>query len=180
MRMTSFTRRLLAALAVVALPAAAVADDTSPDQLVDALNKVFGAHKGQRAAHTKGICVKGTFTPTAEAPNYTKAPHFAAPVPVVARFSLGGGNPEEADNGKGAVRGIALHFDLGKGNDTDLLMISAPVFVAKIPEQFLTLLTTVATKDGDKIKAYLRANPNSTTPGCLARPRAPCRRATPP
>ncbi len=133
---------------------------------------MFGAHKGQRAAHTKGFCVKGTFTPTAEAPNYTKAPHFAAPVPLIARFSLGGGNPEEADNGKGAVRGIAIHFDLGKGNVTDLLMISAPVFVAKSPEQFLNLLTTVATKDGDKIKAYFDANPNSKTQGAwlAARP----------
>jgi catalase len=163
MRTISFALSLAAAVALSA-PAFA-ADETSPDALVDGLNKVFGAHAGQRAAHTKGICVKGKFTPAADAPNYTKAPHFAAPVPLVARFSLGGGNPEEADNGKGAVRGIAIHFDLGKGNVTDLLMISAPVFVAKSPAQFLELLTTVATKDGDKIKAYFDANPNSKVQG---------------
>jgi len=170
MRTFSFAVSLAAAVAF-ATPALA-ADETSPDQIVDALNKVFGAHKGVRAAHTKGFCVKGSFTPTAEAPNYTKAPHFAAPVPLIARFSLGGGNPEEADNGKGAVRGIAIHFDLGKGNVTDLLMISAPVFVARSPEQFLNLLTTVATKDGDKIKAYFDANPNSKVQGAwlAARP----------
>jgi catalase len=164
MRMHSLALSLLTCV-VAFSPASSRADDTEPDQLFDALNKVFGAQKGLRAAHTKGFCVKGNFTPTAEAPNYTKAPHFAAPVPLVARFSLGGGNPEEADNGKGAVRGIAIHFDLGKGNVTDLLMISAPVFVAKSPEQFLQLLTTVATKDGDKIKAYFDANPNSKVQG---------------
>jgi catalase len=160
MRTLSFALALAATVAV-GMPAFA-ADETSPDQLVDALNKVFGAHKGQRAAHTKGFCVKGNFTPTAEAPSYTKAPHFAAPVPVIGRFSMAGGNPEAADNGKEPARGLALHFDLGKGNTTDLVMISAPVFVAKTPEQFLTLLTTVATKDGEKIKAFFGANPEST------------------
>ena len=28
-----------------------------PDQLVDALNSVFGKHPGDSAAHTKGICL---------------------------------------------------------------------------------------------------------------------------
>ena len=39
--------------------------EAQPDDLVNALNGVFGAHKGKRAAHTKGICLKGNFTPTA-------------------------------------------------------------------------------------------------------------------
>jgi catalase len=33
----------------------------------------------------------GTFTPGA--PRLSKAPQFAKPVPIVGRFSLGGGNP---------------------------------------------------------------------------------------
>ncbi len=172
MRPKSLLPILMAGVTILAAPAAAFAEEATPEALVDALNKVFGAHKGLRAAHTKGFCVKGTFTPAAEAPNYTKAPHFAAPVPLVARFSLGGGNPEAADNGKEPVRGIAIHFDLGKGNVTDLLLISAPVFPAKSPEQFLELLTTVASKDGDKIKAYFEANPESKRQGAwlAARP----------
>lgn len=171
MRMHTLALPLLAC-ALAFGPVAAHADDTAPDQLIDALNKVFGAHKGVRAAHTKGFCVKGNFTPTAEAPNYTKAAHFVAPVPLVARFSLGGGNPAAGDNGKEPVRGIAIHFDLGKGNVTDLLMISAPVFPAKSPEQFLKLLTTVATKDPEQIKAYFDANPESKRQGAwlAARP----------
>jgi catalase len=156
--------RALAVMALVpalfALPASA--QEAQPEELVDALNGVFGAHAKMRAAHTKGICVKGNFTPTPEAAALTKAPQFAAPVPLVGRFSLGGGNPSASDSQKDNVRGIAMHFQLPDGSVSDLLLISAPVFVAKTPEVFLELLRTVATKDKDKIDAFFKANPNST------------------
>ena len=42
------------------------------------------------------------------------------------------------------MRGLALHFDLANGSTTDLVMISAPMFVAKTPEQFVALLKAVA------------------------------------
>ncbi len=127
-------------------------------------NAVFGKHEGVRTAHTNGICVKGSFVPSPEAAGLSKAPHFNAkdPVGVIGRFSMGGGDPAAPNTQKDNVRGLALHFDVGKGNTTDLVMISAPVFVAKDPDQFLALLTTVATKDKDKIGAYFKANPNST------------------
>jgi catalase len=86
-------------------------------------------------------------------------------VAVVGRFSMGGGEPAASNTKKDNVRGLALHFDLGKGTTTDMVMISSPVFPARTPEQFLTLLRTVATKDGDKIKAFFAANPESTRLG---------------
>jgi catalase len=138
------------------------AEEAQPEELVDALNGVFGAHAKMRAAHTKGICVKGNFTPTADAAALSKAPMFAAPVPLVGRFSLGGGNPMASDGQKDNVRGIAMHFQLPDGAVSDLLLISAPIFVAKTPEQFLELLRTVATKDAAKIDAFFKANPDST------------------
>ena len=128
------------ALSLVLLSAPAWAEEAQPEQLVDGLNGVFGAHAKMRAAHTKGICVKGNFTPTAEAAALSKAPMFAAPVPLVGRFSLGGGNPTASDGQKDNVRGIAMHFQLPDGSVSDLLLISAPIFVAKTPEQFLELL----------------------------------------
>ncbi len=154
---------LLAGLAVIAAPITAHAEEATAEQLVDALNAVFGKHAGKRSAHPKGICVTGSFTPSAEAASYSKAPHFAAkaPVPVLGRFSLAGGNPEAPDNGKEPARGLALKFDLGDAGETDMVMINAPVFVAKSPEQFLELLQTVATKDSDKIGAFFKANPES-------------------
>ncbi len=84
----------IAALIVVGGVGAGLAADPTPADLVDALNGVFGKHAGTRAAHTKGFCMTGTFTPSADAPKLSKAPHFAKQVPIIARFSLGGGDPQ--------------------------------------------------------------------------------------
>lgn len=174
MRTISRIRILVAGLALVALAIPAQAEEATPEALVDALNAVFGKHPGKRAAHPKGFCITGSFTPSAEAAAYSKAPHFSAtaPVPLLGRFSLAGGNPDAPDNAKEAARGLALKFDLGKAGETDMVMISAPIFGAKNPEQFLTLLQTVATKDGDKIAAFFKANPEATRHGAwlAARP----------
>ena len=138
--------------------------EADPEALVNALNAVFGKHDGVRAAHTNGICVKGTFSPSDEAASLSKAPQFTQGLarPVVGRFSMGSGIPDASNAQKDTARGLALHFDLGKGNTTDLVLISAPVFLAKNPEDFLQLLQTVATKDGDKIGAYFKAHPEGT------------------
>jgi catalase len=130
--------------------------------LVDALNGVFGKHAGDRAAHTKGICLTGSFTPSAEAPKLSKAAHFAKQVPIRPRFSLGGGNPNAPDNAQDNVRGLAVKFDLGNGVNTDLVTISAPVFNAKTPQLFVELLKTVASGDKDKLNAFFAAHPEST------------------
>jgi len=133
-----------------------------PDQLVDALNAVFGKHPGDRAAHTKGICLTGLFTPSVDAPSLSKAPQFAKPVPIVARFSLGGGNPQAPDNAQDNVRGLAIKFDLGNGASSDLVMISAPMFFAKTPALFLELLQTLGSGDKDKLNAFFAAHPEMT------------------
>lgn len=145
------------------MPVPAVHAEADGESLVNALNAVFGKHEGLRAAHTHGICVKGKFTPSSDAASLSKAPHLNAkePVGVVGRFSMGGGNPQAPNTQKDNVRGMALHFDLGKDTTTDLVLISAPMFVARDPDQFLKLLTTVATKDKEKIGAYFKDNPNS-------------------
>ena len=167
MRTSNACRFAALGLAMLTAPAVAMAEDAQPEQLVDALNGVFGAHAKMRAAHTKGICVKGNFTPTAEAAALSKSPQFAAPVPLVGRFSLGGGNPAASDAQQDNTRGMALHFNLADGGTTDLVLLSAPVFVAKTPEKFLEFLKTVAPgpdgkQDADKIAAFFEANPEST------------------
>lgn len=163
--MTSRIRRnrvAISILSLIVLAGAARAADVGPADLVDALNGVFGKHAGARAAHTKGFCLTGMFTPGPDAATLSKAPHFAKTVPVTARFSLGGGNPEAPDDAKDNVRGMALRFDLGGGAVTDLVMISAPVFFAQTPEQFVELLKTLGSGDQDKIKAFFTAHPEST------------------
>ena len=154
-------------LALLAVPLAASAQEAQPEQLIDGLNGVFGKHAGKRAAHAKGICVKGTFTPTAEAASLTKSPQFAGSGSDRGTFLAGRRQPQASDSQQDNARGFALHYNLPDGATTDLMMISAPVFVAKTPEQFLALLRTVAPgpdgkQDGDKIAAFFKANPEST------------------
>jgi catalase len=161
-------RTLLVLLGVLAMSTApgAMAEPAKvpagPADLVNALNDVFGKNAGQRAAHTKGICLSGTFTPAAGAPKLSKAPQFSKPVPITARFSLGGGNAKAPDNAQDNVRGFAIRFDLGDGASTDLVTISAPVFFVQTPEQFVELLETVGSGDQDKIKAFFESHPAST------------------
>lgn len=152
----------LVGLVLFATMAIRAQEPPRPDQLVDALSGVFGKHPGVRAAHSKGICVTGTFTPSPDAPELSKAPQFAKPVPIVGRFSLGGGNPQASDNAQDNVRGLAVRFDLGKGANSDLVMISAPVFFVKSPELFVEFLQTVGSGDQAKLKAFFEAHPEST------------------
>jgi len=164
----TFRRIAVAALAglVWVFPFTAVStraqDQPRPDQLVDALNGVFGKHAGDRAAHTKGICLTGQFTPAPDAPSLSKAPQFAKPVGITARFSLGGGNPQAPDNAQDNVRGLAVRFDLGNGANSDLVMISAPVFFVKTPALFVEFLQIVGSGDKDKLNAFFQVHPEST------------------
>jgi catalase len=165
--MRSISGRLGALGAVVALglcasTVAGIAQQSTPTDLVDALNGLFGKHAGDRAAHTKGICLTGTFTPSADAPKLSKAAHFAKQVPIRARFSLGGGNPNAPDNAQDNVRGLAVKFDLGNGANTDIVTISAPMFFVKTPELFVEFLKTVASGDKDKLNTFFAAHPEST------------------
>jgi catalase len=153
---------LAAATGLIVLAGAGFAADPTPVDLVDALNGVFGKHAGDRAAHTKGICLTGNFTPSADAAKLSKAPHFAKPVPIIARFSLGGGNPQAPDNAQDNVRGLAVKFDLGNGANTDIVTISAPVFFVQTPALFVEFLKTVGSGDQDKLKAFFAAHPEST------------------
>jgi catalase len=151
-------------LAGAGLPANAADPNTANPNaadMVDALNSVFGKHPHTRAGHAKGYCITGTFTPDPSAPSLSKAPQFAKTVPVIGRFSMGGGNPNAPDNAKDNARGMALRFDLGGGANTDLVMLSAPVFLAKTPKDFFDLLTAIASGDKDEVAAYFAAHPES-------------------
>lgn len=146
-----------------------MADEPGGEQLIDGLNAVFGKHKA-RASHAKGLCVVGRFAPSAEAASLSKAEHFLKPVPIIGRFSMGGGNPKVPDNAKAAPRGLALRFDLGGGKSSDLVMLSAPMFFAKTPAQMLGFLqarvpAAEVKPDPEKVKAFAAAHPESGKQG---------------
>ena len=116
-----------------------------PVAIVDTLNQLSGGvHPGYRANHAKGVLVTGTFTPTSGAAEYSMAPHFAAAVPVVVRFSNATGVPTMPDaSPNGSPHGVAIRFQLPGGENTDIVSISANGFPVATPEEFLALLTAV-------------------------------------
>lgn len=157
------------AFAAMSLAYSASAESVSGEALVDALNGVFGKHAGMRGSHAKGQCVKGTFTPNADAAALSKSPIFAKPQPVLARFSFGGGNPKAGEKAK-SPRGLAMRFDPDGKAPSDFVQLSAPIFFAKTPEQVVSFLQVRAPgadgkPDAEKVKAYTAANPETAKQG---------------
>src|SRR5215813_12199583 len=83
-----------------------------------------GIHSGFRPAHAKGILLRGTFQPAADAASLTRAPHVQrASTPVTVRFSDFAGIPTIPDNDpQGASpRGMAVRFHLAEHSHTDIV-----------------------------------------------------------
>src|SRR4051794_33073743 len=87
-----------------------------PEAIVNALVAASGNHPNVRAGGAKGVCVKGSFTPSSEAAGLSKALHFTHTVPVTARFSMFGGNPNISDKTKPVTRGFAVRFGESSGD----------------------------------------------------------------
>jgi catalase len=118
-------------------PAALQPKEVTASEVVTALEGAYGVHPGERRNHTKGTCALGEFVGTAEASAYSRSPLFAGgAVPVVARFSLAGGDPEARDADK-SPRGMALEFRLPNGSLQHMTMINTPMFFAAMPRTFL-------------------------------------------
>ena len=61
--------------------------------MINAFEGTFGVHQGQRRNHTKGLCAAGEFVGTTDAAALSRSLLFSGKkVPVIARFSLGGGD----------------------------------------------------------------------------------------
>jgi catalase len=144
-------------------PASSAAVD--PSAFINQFEATFGKFEGYRRSGAKGICATGEFVGTEEARALSTASAFSGrPVPVVARFSVGGANPKAPDNAK-SQRNMALQFKLPDGESWEMGNISAPVFGASSPQQFLALVASrqpdPATKQADpaKVKVFNEANP---------------------
>ena len=114
--------KLLIGVAALAIgcPGIAFAEEPGVEvQVVDAMNKVFGAHAGFRAFHAKGIVVQGSFKASPEAASLSKAPIFdGSTIPVTVRFSDNGGFPGIPDGSADAnPRGMAIKFQLPDGSE---------------------------------------------------------------
>jgi len=130
-----------AVLAAVAATYAYVGGWFAPNQLtpsrfVDGFEEVNGVHAGFRRNHAKGVCVSGFFESNGNGARLSRALVFRRrQVPVLGRFSLGGGQPKVADT-PDAVRGLGLQFSLPEGELWRTAMINLPLFPFRTPEAF--------------------------------------------
>jgi catalase len=130
-----------AALAAVAATFAYVGGWFTPNELTaarftDGFEQVNGVHDGFRRNHAKGVGVSGFFESNGNGVRLSKALVFRpGRVPVIGRFSLGGGHPDAADT-PAAVRGLGLQFALPDGELWRTAMINLPVFPFSTPEAF--------------------------------------------
>ncbi len=156
---------LAAGMMLMSLPA--VAEDVSAPQVVDAIEATFGVVPGERRNHIKGTCAAGEFIGSKEAAKFSRSALFSGkPVPVIARFSLAGGNPKAPDTAKSG-RGMALEFKLPKGQLHHITMLNTPMFGAANSQTFLDLMVAIrpdpatGKPDPEKIKAFKAGHPDN-------------------
>jgi catalase len=168
-RCTLIALAVSAAVSTIVMTGVARAQTTTPDAMVATMRTLAGNQKA-RPSGAKGQCFIGTFTPTVEAKSLTKSVAFEKPSAVVARFSVGSGNPKVADTNKAVNRGLSFRIDAGGPGQTEFAMINAPINFVKSPDQMLGYLQArLPGADGkpdvEKIKAFTDANPETTLQG---------------
>ena len=100
-------------------------------RVIDRFEQVDGVYAGFRRNHAKGVCVTGTFESNGAGERLSRAALFRpGRVPVVGRFSLGGGHPQMPD-GPMAVLAMALSFRPADGEEWRTAMIDLPIFIVK-------------------------------------------------
>lgn len=169
MTRTNQSLTLAAMLTTVAAAAPASAQTATADAIAATMRTLSGGQKA-RPSGAKGQCFTGTFTPTAEAKGLSKSVAFEKPSKVVARFSVGSGNPKVMDGNKTVNRGFAFRIDDGGKGQTEFVMVNAPINFVKSPDQMLAFLQArLPGADGKpdpaKVKAFTDANPETTNQG---------------
>jgi catalase len=159
----------LAALCACVMAPPAAADDApaTAQALVDGFEGAFGTHAGQRRGGAKGICAEGYFVGLPEGRAISAASVFNGDrFPVIARFSVSGGNPKVPDKAR-SPRGLALQFSLPGGELWQMANISAPVNSVSTPQAMLRFLESrkldPATRKPDpaKVAAFTEAHPET-------------------
>ncbi len=154
-------------LSLAAPLCSAAGTDVTATQVVSAIEGVYGVTPGQRRNHTKGTCAVGEFVGNREISAYSQSALFSGKtVPIVARFSLAGGNPKAPDTSR-SPRGMALEFRLPEDKVHHITMLNTPMFGAATPQSFLDLMLAqkpdpaTGKPDPEKMKAFKAAHPDS-------------------
>jgi catalase len=142
-------------------------NDLTPARFTDGFEQVHGIHPGFRRNHAKGVGVSGSFESNGNGARLSVAPVFQpGGVPVLGRFSLGGGEPSASDTPH-AVRGLGLQFSLPNGELWRTAMINLPVFPFRTAEAFYEQLLAskpdpqTGKPDPANMKAFLARHPET-------------------
>jgi catalase len=134
-------------------------------RVIDRFEQVDGVYPGFRRNHAKGVCITGTFESNGQGERLSRSALFrSGSVPVIGRFSLGGGHPQMPD-GPLAVLAMALSFRLVGGEEWRTAMIDLPIFIVKdvhgFYDQLLASKPDPATGQPDpaKMAAFGAAHP---------------------
>jgi catalase len=151
----------------------------TPARFVDEFERVGGIHSGFRRNHAKGVCVLGFFDSNGQGTRLSKAVVFqSGRVPVIGRFSLGGGDPHATDE-LSSVRGLGLQFSLPDGEQWRTAMVDLPVFPFKDPQAFYDNLVASQpdpnTHQPDPAKgvAFLASHPETARALAIIKSHAP-------
>ncbi len=139
----------------------------TPPRFADRFEHIYGRHDGFRRNHAKGLSATGTFASTGAGAAICRAAVFrTGTVPVVGRFSLGGGLPDQADK-PDTVRGLGLLFQTPNGQQWRTAMINLPVFTDSTPQGFYERLLAskplpdTGKPDPQKMAAFLDRHPET-------------------
>jgi catalase len=137
----------------------------TPARFVDAFERTDGVFSGFRRNHAKGVGVSGYFESNGQGTRLSKAVVFRpGQVPVIGRFSFGGGNPDVAD-APNMVRGLGLQFRLPDGEEWRTAMVNLPVFPFDTPQAFFDNLVAsepdpkTGKPDPEKMAAFATSHP---------------------
>ncbi len=139
----------------------------TPARFVDEFERGSGIHSGFRRNHAKGVCVRGFFESNGQGVRLSKAVIFqSGRVPVIGRFSLGGGDPNATDD-LSNVRGLGLQFSLPDGEQWRTAMVNLPVFPFKDPQAFYDNMVAsqrdpnTHQPDPAKLTAFIASHPET-------------------
>lgn len=139
----------------------------TPPRFTDRFEQVYGRHEGFRRNHAKGLSAVGTFASTGAGAAVCRAGVFRpGSVPVIGRFSLSGGLPDQPDMPT-TVRGLGLLFQGPGGEQWRTAMINIPVFPDSTPQGFYDRLLAskplpeTGKPDPAKMAAFLDRHPET-------------------
>ena len=149
---------LFTAIPMLMLPAAAT--ERTISELVDAVNGTpdnLSRDAGKKVKlrnHANGFCTSGVFKPNPQITDTFAIEFFTqANIDIVARFSLGGTNPQSSDKTAGRFMSLKLNGDT---ESLQFVTSNAEVFFASNLEDFFTFQTKV--KQGNDGKQWLIDN----------------------